>query len=159
MLKLTQTQRTAKVRLYSWLEDNKATHDIDSLTIDRMSELSKTKSLATWLLDEEFSSWWYDRDTVTTKVAAYQEIAVNRLVEILHWPMEGGRDAIVTSKDVMNAAKTILELGGAFPKGNKEVIFADRKINGMNDDQVQKELDEYKQKLSLASGVPIEKKV
>ena len=149
-MKLTQKQRMAKSRLAQHIKDNPATVSMETLTVAEMSKICKTTSLPKWLLDEEFAKWWYDADTVSTTVLACQEIAVERLLHILQHPIEGGRDAIITSKDVLNAAKTILELGDAFPKSKKEIVFADRKINNMDEDQVAKELAEGKKKRTVA---------
>lgn len=147
---MTATQKKAKVRLAKYLELHSSTKSLDNMSIAEMSKAAKAPSLSQWLLDTDFTNWWYDTDTVSTTILAYQEMAVNRLVDILESPMEGGRDAVVTSKDVMNAAKTILELGDAFPKSKKEIVFADKKINSMDEEQVAKELEDVKKKLTVA---------
>lgn len=145
-LKLTREQRLAKARLYKHLEDNQVTISIDDISVEMMGLSAKTNKLANWLTDVEFAKWWYERDSLKTNVAAYAEIAIERLYEVLTTPIEKGRDAPVSSKDVLAAAKTMLELADAFPKKN-EVVFADKALNKMTEDQVDRELESLKGKL------------
>lgn len=146
-LVLTKEQRLAKVRLYKHLDNHAATLSIDKMSIEGMGVVSKTKKLAHWLTDEEFHNWWFEKDTLKTTVKSYAEVAVARLYEIVTTPIESGRDAAVSAKDVMAAAKTLLELAEAFPSKNKEVVFADSRLNKMQDAEVERELEAMKMKL------------
>jgi len=137
------SQRMAKSRLYKWLSTHEARVRLEDMTVSAISAAAKAPLMNEWLSkSQEFADWLYERDTITTKVHAYSEIALDRLYNIV-------TDSDAQTGDIIKAAKLILELADAFPKKGGSVVFADKALNEMSDDQVQKELDAYRAKLAV----------
>jgi hypothetical protein len=142
----TYSQRMAKSRLYKWLGTHEARVRLEDMTVSAISAAAKAPQMNEWLSkSSEFADWLYERDTISTKVHAYSEIALDRLYNIVS-------DETSETGDIIKAAKLLLELADAFPKKGGSVVFADKALNEMSDDQVQKELEAYKAKLSIGGA-------
>lgn len=144
-------QRMAKARFHKHMKDHSATLAIEDLSLAAMQEIAKApSSFEKWAQELGFMDWFLDRDTVHTRIAAALEIAVERMVWALEQAPDSGRDALVTIKDQHAIARTLMELADYFPKKNKQVVFADKRLNAMDEQEVAKELEEYKKKMLTA---------
>lgn len=147
----TQSQLAAKAKIHSFLKEH-PTVQISQMSATAMANAAGTTKVHEWLKNAEFVNWWVDDKVVGNKIYALQELAADRLREILTSPIEAGKDALVTSKDVLAAARMAFELGNAFPKANEKIVFADRQISKMDESETERELAEIKKKLTLGAS-------
>ncbi len=151
MFRPTQTQSLAKARLLREVDNRKGFLTLESLTSDQLVKLSGQRKVLEWLQDPEFVQWFYDRDTFTNELVSMKDQVVARLQEILDMPLGDPRDGGATPKDIMAAADMIAKLTGTYPSKAK-VVFADRDLNTMGEDEVAAKIAEAKAKLEQADN-------
>lgn len=151
MFKPTYTQSVAKARVLQAVDERRGLVALESLTSEQLVKLTGQRKVTEWLRDPEFVQWFYDRDTFKTDVAALKDRAVERLQEVLDLPLGDPRDGGVTPKDVMAAADMVAKLTGSYPTRAK-VVFADRDLNDMSEDEVATKIADAKARLQQGNN-------
>jgi hypothetical protein len=146
LFKPTYTQSVAKAKVLQAVDERRGLVALESLTSEQLVKITGQRKVTEWLSNPEFVQWFYDRDTFKTEVAALRDKAVERLQEILDMPLGDPRDGGITPKDAMAAADMVAKLTGAYPTRAK-VIFADRDLNDMGEDEVAAKIAEARAKL------------
>lgn len=146
-MKPNKAQRMAKARMYKWLAEHTEI-DMDNMTIQAQSSASKATNLGEWLGKEGFADWWWEKDTVLTKVVAGVEIAVERLLDIIETPKEDiGPRATVSTKDILAAADKLFQLADLYPKKKVVEKFLDKQLESMDAEETTAELKRMESKL------------
>lgn len=155
----TKAMMRAKAKFWAAVDSNPMISDVDGLPMSEVARLAGTKSVATWASgSEEFKAWFRDRADIKARISFGAELAIDKLIEILGTPADAGRDAIVTTKDQLAAAKELLAYSGHRPADKSEhKVTADQLPND------EKELREYIQKqaskLKLIDSQPTARKL
>jgi hypothetical protein len=148
--KPTRAMSMAKARMYKWLSDH-PTQAIENLTMDAMEAACRTQSISTWMAGAGFPEWWYEKSTALTKVAAGVDIAVERLLEIVSSPIQSGKDATITAKDVLAAADKLFQLADLYPKKKVVERFLDKRLEAMDAEETASETKRLESKLQIAN--------
>jgi hypothetical protein len=144
----SRTQSSAKARFWSRLREQNGLVELSTLTKAEVVQLSGSRHVEGWLRDPKFALWFFDKDSLTHRLQALKETAVDVLEEVLLSEYQQG---VLTAKDKLKAADLLLQVTGSFPSRTKEVVFADERISKMTEDEVDKELKALKGVLSLTS--------
>jgi hypothetical protein len=141
-------QREAKARFSKQKEELSSIRAVEQLSIAAMAELANAPRLTKWASIPGFMDWWLETDTAGVKIKALEELAIERLEEILCQPLVGGKEAPAQAKDVLKAIEMLLQLSNRFPAKNKEIRFLDKSLDSLDSHQVQKEIESYQLKLA-----------
>ena len=144
----SRTQSSAKARFWAKLKEQAGLVELSTLTKLEVVQLSGSKAIEGWLKDPKFALWYFDKDSLSHRLHALKETAVDVLEEILLSEYQGG---ILTAKDKLKAADLLLQVTGSFPSRTKEVVFADERISKMSEDEVERELKALKGVLEISS--------
>lgn len=144
----SRTQSSAKARFWAKLKEQQGLRELSSLTQLEVVQLSGSKQVAAWLKDPKFALWFFDKDSLSHRLHALKETAVDVLEEILLSEYQAG---ILSAKDKLKAADMLLQVTGSYPSRAKEVIFADERISKMSEDEVERELKSLKGVLEISS--------
>jgi hypothetical protein len=143
--KPTAEMELVKARVAHALEEREAIIDAESMTMEQLENVSGCLKLHEWAKDwDEFLPWLLDKDYVKHKIQASKALAVDKLLEILHSDLEA---KVLTAKDWINAATQLLTLADAFPTKRKEVLYLDKGVANMTEEQVAFELDRTRTRL------------
>lgn len=137
-----------KSRLTSALEEHAAVIDAQSLTIEDCIRLTGCKKIETWAKESpNFILWLLDKEYTQHKLQAAAEVAINRLIEIMNSDMV---EKMLTAKDKLKAAETILTLADRFPSKHKVIEWKDKDVGKMEDSDVKRQLEAMKKRLEKA---------
>lgn len=131
MFQPTQPQLKFKSKLYQQYPQI----DVDKLSPGQLVSLTKNRSLMGWLADPDFREWLANKDYTRQLLIAGAEVAVKRLWQILECDNVGPRGEVTAAAQV-NAAKLMLEYAGYNPPTRKEVIYKDKDIAQMDEQQL-----------------------
>lgn len=126
-------QRKFKARAYRQY----AKINFAELTAVQIQTLTGCRSIQAWFENPSFVDWFLNKDHTRQLIEAGSEIALKRLIEILECTGEQvGPRGEVTAAAQVQAAKTLLELSEYAPTKRREIIFKDKDINDMNEDEL-----------------------
>lgn len=149
----TKAQSLAKARFQRFLAANPGVSPLN-MSIASLSSAAKSPNLAKWISSNpEFMEYMMDADTLPTRIQAYAELAVERLQEVLSSAAPTSKDGVPMYKDILAAARMMLELADAYPKKNATVVFSDKTVQAMDDHQVTKEIETLRLKIAGAPNV------
>ena len=149
--KPNRMQSEAKARFNKQKDDLASIRAVEELSISAMATMANAPRLAKWAQIPGFMDWWLETDTVGTKIRAMEEMAVERLAEILATPLQGGKEAPAQAKDILKAIEMLLQLSNRFPAKNKEVRFLDKSLEQLDKAELDKQIEAYKTKLIASS--------
>lgn len=144
--KPNMTQRIVKERLLDVLEDMEATVDVESLTIEQIENLTGSSQIKAWAeKNPAFLPWLLDSKYQGYNLRAIFDLGVEKMVDILESEYE---PKVVTAKDKIAAFNIISTLADKVPTKRKEVVYLDKSVGDMDDEQVARELAAARKKLS-----------
>jgi hypothetical protein len=134
----------AKARLHARLKERAEATDFRTCSIDELAELAGDRRIGQWFKDPGFVAWLADSEAFAYDALALRETAVAVLADILNSDYE---PKILTAKDKLKAADMLLTLTGAYPAKQRDVRFLDASLDGMEPDEVRRELAAVRAKL------------
>lgn len=148
-------QRMAKAAFHRRLDELSFMYDESNITKEQVATLAgiSLAKLEKWSQITGWNNWMFNHDTTKVKIHALDEIAIDRLHEIMTSPIESGKYAKVTTKDMIKAIELWATLADALPNKRKEVTFLDKELAKMTDEDVQLEKAKIKKKLLTAESV------
>jgi hypothetical protein len=90
----------------------------------------------------QFAAWWFNKDVVRQKLLATQELAVDRLTQILLTD-DIGPKGTVSAASVVRAAELLMNYSGMAPPKKTEITAKTDNINNMNRDQLREFLKSH----------------
>lgn len=144
-----KSERMAKARLKKALEDAAALIDPTKLSLAEMARIANSPCIEKSASKPGFIGWLLDEDTTALKIKALEELALEKLEEILH--TEISAKGAVQAKDALKAIEMLLQLSNRFPAKNKEVRFLDKSLETMDEKQVKAETQRLQRKLAAVS--------
>lgn len=142
----TKPQLLAKVRFERRMAERQGLIDVGALKIEEIAAMAGDRRVARWLDDPEFGAWFTNRDDFVERANAAKQAFLDRITEALDMEIGDGRDGTITYKDLLAAADKVWKLAGAYPK-EAPVRFADKDLDAMPDDEVQRQLAEARKRL------------
>ena len=143
-----RTQNSAKARFWAKFKGQAGLVELSTLTKLEVIQLSGSKAVEAWLRDPKFALWFFDKDSLSHRLHALKETAVDVLEEILLSEYQAG---VLSAKDKLKAADMLLQVTGSYPSRTKEIVFADERISKMSEDEVERELKNLKGVLEISS--------
>lgn len=145
----THEQRMAKAAFHRRLGELSFMYDESNITKEQVCSLAgiTEHKLELWYKMPGWNNWMFNHDTNKLKIHALDEIAIDRLHEILTSPIEAGKYAKVTTKDMIKAIELWASLADAMPNKRKEITFLDKELANKSDSDVQLEIAKIKKKL------------
>lgn len=141
----SEEQRIIKARLHQTLSERSFAVDVESLTMEQLVGMTGDKRMEKWAKDSPaFLSWLLDKDVFKFRAQAYAEIALEQLYSILVEPIE---DKLLTAKDKIAAANLILQIADRFPNKRKEMVWLDKDVGRLSEEDTDRKILEYKKKL------------
>lgn len=141
----TSEQRVVKARFWKHMSEQDVFTDVTSMSMEDLGRLAGTLKLSKWAnRDSKFMPWFLNRDAVQHKIAACAEVAIDSLLEILLNSDKQSKPA-----DRIRAADLLATLAGLYPNHKKEVVFVDKEINNLDQDEVRKQISGYLDKMKL----------
>jgi len=120
----------AKSRFWMSIKDNPML-DPENLTISDICRMSGTNSVKSWLSKPEFRGWFFNQNLAKQKIQAAAELAVDALIGIVTQCPEPK-----TMSAQVKAATILLEYGGYAPPKNKVVVYRDKEIGEMGEEEL-----------------------
>jgi hypothetical protein len=133
--------------MQEYIKEMSAVIDVTTMSLEELTELAGSRSLPKWAKDNpSFIPWLLDKDYSRHMIHAGAEAAIQLLHDVMEAPIVPKE---LTAKDKLLAATTFLTLDDRFPNKRKELVFLDKEVASLSDDEVDKELAAYKKKLML----------
>lgn len=146
LTRYSKAQRLAKARFWAGVKSAVGVMP-ERLTDAEMVRYAKTRSLLTWIKNEEFRSWFLEQDYGKALATSSGEEAVHALLEILAAPLDP--KAGVTGAAKVAAAGRLLDAAGlGKPKDEKA---EEESLEGMSEQEIRTRI------LKLAGGMDHEK--
>lgn len=158
MFNPTRAQARAKAQLHRKAEKNPLLGPPESLSVQKLEQLSGVKDMGRWMQQDGFREWFlnpeYNRELLESAV----ELAIKEAMAILEAPADGEKGSPKHS-DKLSAMKTILEYSGYAPKKESKVEYRDAEIAEMDEERLDKMINKamrqqqkIKQDLEVAVG-------
>lgn len=140
-------QERVKARFWRRMDEMSHVWDPETAFSSRegLLELAGTERIFGWLKEPAFAAWFRDQDYVDDVIRSQVRKNIQKLIEIRDEEDSPAGDAI-------KAARTLLELADAFPGRKSEVRFIDEQLEGMRDDEVDREMKQLRGKLGQLEG-------
>jgi hypothetical protein len=130
-MKILEKHRRVKTKFWAAIANNPLI-DVLSLPTNQVVQKSGTAELATWLRDDEFREWFFNKNVTREALEEASEVAVATLLAICS-DTDVGPKGRVTAAAQVNAAKTILEMAGYAPPKQRIIEYKDKEIGDMSE--------------------------
>ena len=158
MYKPTRSQARAKAQLHNKADKNPLIGPVETLSTQKLEQLSGVKDLSKWLEQDGFKEWFLNPDYNKELLESAVETAIKEAMTILEMPSDGEKGSPKPS-DKLAAMKIILEYAGYAPKKQAQVEYQDKEIANMDEERLDKMInkafrqqEKIKKDLEIAIG-------
>lgn len=130
MFKPTRAQSMLKSKFYRAVGTNPLLSDVESMSINKIESLTKSKKIREWMQNDEFEAWFRDSNHIEDLMEADLELGMERLREMFMLPYGEG----VKPSEVLKGVEMLLKFTGREPKkdkGDKDMDIPDDQLDKM----------------------------
>ncbi len=141
--------RLAKARFWRKAEKN-SMFDPKAASNSEIVRMSGDTAVAKQLTDGAFYAWFMEKETTKQLIDSSVELAVVTLIGILE--AEVVDRGTVTTTHQLQAANSLLDKAGYSTVSTKEIIFKDKKVQDMSEEELEKYIRSKAKELTLSTG-------
>lgn len=141
MLRPTRAQSRAKAAFHAKVQSNPLiSGNLSTISDRKIAQMAGVADISKWMAQDGFREWFLNGDFNKELLESAVQTAIMEAISILEMPSDGEKGSPKPS-DKIAAMKTILEYAGYAPQKKSEVVYQDKEIGDMSEEQLDKYLD------------------